>query len=248
MMHMPFPIIANGLGGEAIVWLIIAFLWVVAQLVEKAKASRARQQQQPRPSRPVPKQQTASFTPRVAQTQEEDEVESREPRRSFDEEIREFLENIGAEIVGEDKEPPPRPVPTPPQRFPTHATAQTRIALDPSRFSPPAQHIKDTNLGEIEETIKDVDDASVYDVKEYTHSDTTFGSFVDPRTLLVDLSYMRMPLVYIPVTMMSATDSSTSRPPIHGEHDLKRAFKSQIILSTPLAMGEDKSTYTRRIS
>jgi len=223
----------NGIGGEAIVWLIIAFLWVVAQLATRAKErSRARQQAEGGADKP----------------QEE------RSGPTFEREMRKFLENIGAEVVDED-ELEPEPVREPARQ----RTRRQAVRREPP---PPPIHLverrpeasaipeayRDSNLGAIDTTIDDsvLDTSEAYAIRETGEADS-INAFVNPRTLLVNLNYIRMNMPLIPVADLDTTNEARPRPVMHGRQALRNAITTQLILSNPLAMGEDKASYTKRV-
>ncbi len=228
----------QGIGGEAIIWLIIAFLWVVAQLVSRAKErQRARQ---------------------LAEREADPSTEQKEERagQSFEREMRRFLENIGAEPAEEDELfPAPEPEPARRrvrQRPPRREPPPPPIHLTEQRATPPPRPVQeqpvDTRLGEmdtsIDQTALDTDRA--YEVRDPGQADQ-INAFVNPRTLLVNLNYLRMNMPLIPISGLDTTSEARGRPTIHGRHALRNAITTQLILSNPLAMGEDKASYTKRV-
>lgn len=215
----------NGIGGEAVIWLIIAFFWVVAQLVTRAKEKATRRrlsEQMPSDTRPAP---------------QPGEVE-----RNFETEMRRFFESIGAETIEEETPPPPR------------ERARQRLRREPP---PPPIHlvdrkpapvVADPSLGamdtRIDESALDTDRA--YALPDEGR-DENINAFVNPRTLLVNLNYLRMNMPLIPISGLSTTRETRPRPVLHGRKALRDAVTMQFILSTPLAMGEDKASYTKRV-
>lgn len=228
----------NGIGGEAIVWLIIAFLWVVAQLVTRAK-ERSRAQQR-------------------TQDATGDKPRSERSERSFESEMRKFLENIGAEVTDEEAdlppeaEPVPAPVRTRPRRPPERRTPPPPPIHLVERRDEPARPIQeayqDSNLGAIDTSIDEsvLDTSQAYAIRETGEADS-INAFVNPRTLLVNLNYIRMNMPLIPVAGLDTTNEARPRPVMHGRQALRDAITMQLILSNPLAMGEDKASYTKRI-
>ena len=222
----------NGIGGEAIIWLIIAIFWAVAQLF-----SRAKEKARTRGPSPV-----ATEPPRESAPAEDATIEDR---------MRRFLESLGSEMV--DTAPPPRPaarpvprrapperprpvVPPPPPRPAFHSTPHPEPAGD---FS---------SLGEMDTTIDEraLDTEHVYDLANMERAEG-FNAFVNPRTLLVNLNYLRMNMPLVSITGLDTTSESRPRPTLHGRAALREAITNQIILSNPLAMGEDKACYTKRV-
>ena len=234
----------NGIGGEAIIWLIIAFFWVVAQLFSRAKEkARAREMDQ---------------EPMAEQSQLPEEQE-----RSFETEMRRFLENIGAEPADVEEQDEPVPAPS---RQPTRSRRPLRrpdrqVEREAARRREPAQAVAPPPLpsrpsaaDQLESRLGDMDtsiDESALDLEQaYALRETRdhgAHAFMDPRTLLVNLNYLRMNMDIIPITGLSATSEERRRPTIKGRQALRNAVTSQLILSNPLAMGEDKGSYTKRL-
>lgn len=225
----------QGIGGEAIIWLIIAFFWVVAQLATRAKErARARELDRQQPD-------------------QSDETKQERDPPTFEREMRRFLENVGAEPAEEDElfpeqqtEPLPRPrirrrpapaQPTPP---PLHLVERQRPE--------PATDPIDTRLGDIDPSIDEsvLDTSQAYAVRESTRAET-INAFVNPRTLLVNLNYLRMNMPLIPISGLDTTHEARPRPELHGRENLRSAVTTQLILSNPLAMGEDKASFTKRM-
>lgn len=219
----------NGIGGEAIIWLIIAFFWVVAQLASRAKEKAARRRLEEGPS-------------------ETSQQQPQEPanERGFENEMRRFFESIGAEVE-EEEEDAPAPPPPPRRRRAARAEPKSAPIHLVERRPAPEPAIADTNLGDIDSSIDDsaLDTDRAYALTE--HRTESMNAFVDPRTLLVNLNYLRMNMPMIPVAGLDTTHEARPRPVIHGRHALRDALTTQIILSNPLAMGEDKASYTKRV-
>jgi hypothetical protein len=237
----------NGLGGEAIVWLIIAFFWVVAQLFGRAKEKM-----------------------RSRELTESDDADEPVPagaqhrRISLEEEMRQFLEQMGIEpdepeFVEEARpvpppvprrarprggrpSPPAPPIPDRPPAVPLPSPVQTAIQKQESL----AYH--DSSLGEMDTRIDDsvLDTDNAYAIREQIRDDVR-NAFVDPRTLLVNLNYLRMNIPIVPITGLAATSERRPRPRLYGRKALREAITMQLILSNPLAMGEDKGSYTKRM-
>ncbi len=226
----------DGIGGEAFIWLIIAFLWVVAQVVSRFK-ERARE--------------------RELASQDSEQPDEQKPERagqSFEGEMRKFLETIGAEPAEEEDAPPereprarprvhrrpaPRREPPPP---PVHLVQQ------PEEAPRAAVSSDDDALGEMDTRIDEsaLDTVKAYATRESTRSEA-INAFVNPRTLLVNLNYLRMNMPLVPITGLDTTSEARARPEVHGRRALRRAITTQLILSNPLAMGEDKASYTKRV-
>ncbi len=232
----------NGFGGEAIIWLIIAFFWVVAQVVAKAKEARLKRtiaddEEQPAPDAPP---------------------EAKE--RGFERQMREFFEQLGVEEVEEKAAPPspPRP-PAPPPRPSQRATrarparpARVPVAAQPPprpqvTLDAPTPPVQETQLGDIDTTLDEsaLDTEQAYALREWRSEN--MNAFVNPRTLLVNLNYLRMNMPIVPIRGLESTDETRPRPRLTGRQALRESITNQIILSNPLAMGEDKSSYTKRI-
>ena len=229
----------DGIGGEAIIWLIIAFLWVVAQLVSRAKErTRARQLAEQEP--------------------EQEQRSAPEREKTFENEMRRFLENLGSEPAEEEDDFAPETEPVrPAHRRPVQ---RSRTRREPS---PPPIHLVErtqeapraetsayieTSLGEIDATIGDevLDTDRAYAMPESTRAEA-INAFINPRTLLVNLNYIRMNMPLIPVAGLDTTNEARPRPTMHGRQQLRDAITTQLILSNPLAMGEDKASYTKRV-
>ncbi len=226
----------NGLGGEAIIWLIIAFFWVVAQLVSRAKEKTARQQYS------KPRESTTS--------DREWEPPPKKHEPSLEEEMRRFFESIGAEEPAEEAVPPPPPrrpagqtVRREPPQPPIHIVARDREPVPM-----PTPDLENVRLGDIDtridESVLDTDRA--YALPDH-RIDENINAFVNPRTLLVNLNYLRMNMPLIPVAGLDTAQGSRHRPTLHGRKALREAIVTQLILSNPLAMGEDKGSYTKRL-
>ncbi len=245
----------NGIGGEAIIWLIIAFFWVVAQLFSRKK-ERDRLRNMPddddRPAQP------AGSPP------------AQQDSRSFEQEMRKFFETIGAEPMPAEELPPEqeprrayRESATPPPPPPARAGRDPRAPHAPRAATPPPPPPKpartpamrkaaraaaeSTNLGAIDTAldVSALDTDNAYSIREIR--DENFNAFVNPRTLLVNLNYLRMNMPVIPVSGLSTTGEQRNRPVLHGRQALRNAITTQLILSNPLAMGEDKGSYTKRV-
>jgi hypothetical protein len=226
----------EGIGGEAIIWLIIAFLWVVAQLVSRAKErARARELARQEPDQP-------------------DEQRDARAGQTFEREMRKFLETIGAEPAEEEElfpEPEPQPPPRPRvQRRPIRREPPPPpVHLVERRAEPPPPHVlAESRLGDMDTSIDEsaLDADRAYAVRETGQADS-INAFVNPRTLLVNLNYLRMNMPLIPISGLDTTSEARPRPAVHGRKALRDAITTQIILSTPLAMGEDKASYTKRV-
>lgn len=224
----------DGIGGEAIVWLIIAFLWVVAQLVTRAKERKRVRQ-------------------RTERLSEEEEKKPKRVQQTFEREMRKFLESIGTETAKEEDELFPEPEPKRPPPRPIRRPAARREPSPPplhlvERAPPPLPHPVDPRLGAIDTSIDEsaLDTDKAYALPEMRREES-INAFVNPRTLLVNLNYLRMNMPLIPISGLSSTSEARPRPSIHGRHALRNALTAQIILSNPLAMGEDKASYTKRV-
>ncbi len=228
----------DGIGGEAIVWLIIAFLWVVAQLVTRARERNRIRQQSERKSDPQDRQPPE----RAGQT--------------IEREMRKFLESIGAEPaeVEDDLFPEPEPERAPAPRRVRRPVSRWEPVPPPlhlvERASPaPSASYDDLQLGAIDASIDEsvLDTDRAYALPD-THHAESINAFVNPRTLLVNLNYLRMNMPLIPISGLDTTNEARPRPAIHGRQALRNALTAQIILSNPLAMGEDKASYTKRLA
>ncbi len=214
---------------EALIWIIIAFLWVVAQLVSQYKEKQRRAQRQtgaPPPSRPQ--------------------------GPSFEDEIRNFLENLSGEREVEPEEdafappPPPRPAEPPaPRPVAVRRRPARRFESDMDTAAQAMARAASRQREILEATAAEMPGEAVVEGVVEQHRGSTHA-MIDPETFLVDLRSLRVPMIQIPVQMLSITDEIAPRPPLNTTPDLKRALISQIILSPPLAMGEDKSAYERR--
>jgi hypothetical protein len=225
----------GGVGGEAIVWLIIAFLWVVAQLVNRFKEQALAKRRRENPDEDLSEEEQAS---------------------TFEQEMRRFLETIGAEPLVEEIEERKRPEPPPPPRRarrvePIQETVAPPppppVRPQPVRVMPPLEKTAisiDEMDTRIDESVLDTEKA--YALIERKNKDN-LNAFVDPRTLLVNLNYLRMNVPIIPVSGLASTSENRPRPDLIGHRNLRLALTTQIILSNPLAMGEDKSNYTKRM-
>jgi hypothetical protein len=225
----------NGIGGEALIWLIIAFLWVVAQVVNRFKEQARRRQMAERGGTEPP-----------AASEEE-------AGNTFEREMRKFLETIGAEPMPVEEAkpvPPPRPkaprrrVPPPPS--PVVMSRDDAAYIDRPRMA--EVRTEAVRIGEMDTRIDegDLDTDRAYALPDDQRPEN-FNAFVNPRTLLVNLNYLRMNMPLIPVTGLSSTSETRPRPQLHGRSSLRDALITQIILSNPLAMGEDKASYTKRV-
>ncbi len=235
----------NGIGGEVVVWLIIAFFWVVAQLFSRKKEQEQR---------------------RAATERSSDEPVTEEEQRSLETEMRRFFEQIGAEPPEEETAPPPPPQRRERQRPPLRSAQQPRRAQQTERSTPPplpaqekwreapaavtvdTPRVRDPRLGEIDSAIDTsaLDTDNAYAIREISR-DESINAFVDPRNLLLNLNYLRMNMPIVPVTGLSTTSESRPIPNLHGRKALRDAITAQLILSNPLAMGEDKGSYTKRV-
>lgn len=232
-MDMIAILAQDGIGGEVIVWLIIAFFWVVAQLFSRSK-DRGRARQSP-PERKQPA------------TEEE--------ARTLEQEMRRFFEELGAEPPAVKEVQPATPPPMPRQREirPAQGTrrrdSQQRVRLDaqPRPDVMPRQPV-DISLGAIDTKLDEsaLDTELAYQLPS-TDRQESINAFVNPRTLLVNLNYLRMNMPIIPITGLSTTDERRPRPHLQSRAALRNAITTQLILSNPLAMGEDKGSYTKRI-
>lgn len=232
----------NGFGGEAIIWLIIAFFWVVAQVVTKAKEARRGQSEA---------------------TEEDPATPPEVKERRFERQMREFFEQIGAEEAEETVASAPRPPPPPPPKPPPARARQTtqagraqsarppviaqprkqpRITIDAAKPVPEGPRLGDMDTA-IDESALDTEQA--YALREARTENV--NAFVNPRTLLVNLNYLRMNMPIVPVRGLETTDETRPRPKLIGRQALRQSITNQIILSNPLAMGEDKSSYTKRV-
>ncbi len=230
----------NGLGGEAIIWLIIAFFWVLAQVFSKAKEAR-RQREQTTGDQPLD--------------------ETGKGDKTFERQMREFFEQIGAEEA-ETEPASSQPRHDPPsrasraerhiRRTPPPVPAEPRVRLHPppdTTTRPKAASLPDieSRLGEMDTRLDEsaLDTEAAYALRETRNEN--LNAFVNPRTLLVNLNYLRMNMPIVPIRGLETTDAERPRPSLSGRQALRQALTSQIILSNPLAMGEDKSNYTKRL-
>ncbi len=229
----------NGIGGEVIVWLIIAFFWVVAQLFSRTKERGQGRQRSPN---------------RKPETEEE--------ARTLEKEMRQFFEELGADPPAvQEVQPPPvtqRQAP-PPMPEAERSTRRSRDARRRMRFDrteeqrrpvelPRAPVSDDVRLGAIDTTLDEsaLNTELAYALPDHRR-DESVNAFVNPRTLLVNLNYLRMNMPIIPISGLSTTGENRPRPQLKGRAALRDAITAQLILSNPLAMGEDKGSYTKRI-
>lgn len=230
-----FTILAqNGIGGEVIVWLIIAFFWVVAQLFSRTKQGRGRE----------------GSAKRAPATEEE--------ARTLEQEMRQFFEELGAEPPEVQEERPPArarkqaPPPMPEARRTARRRARPDVA-DEQRMQQPIELprepvLSDARLGSIDTALDEraLDTDLAYALPDRQREES-LNAFVNPRTLLVNLNYLRMNMPIVPITGLSTTSENRPRPHLRGRAALRDAITSQLILSNPLAMGEDKGSYTKRV-
>lgn len=218
-------------GGELIFWLIIGALWVVGQFMTKLKERRARQAaaSQPRPTAPP-----------APETREE-----KERGGDFEEHMKRFIEAISGETLEEEPAPPPPPPPRP-----RPAPVQYRERPTPPPRPRPAPILPDRGTGDLGAIVDAIDAHDAYTNRVYDISSIQdrlgTSSLVDPRTFLVNLTGLHMDLVSVPVPMMSTTAETIQRPSLKNRADLRQALIGQFILSPPLAMGEDKASFTKR--
>ena len=239
----------QGLGGEAIIWLIIAFFWVVAQLFARTKEkNRARQLEESGPVDPYSdKDQGVGVEDQLIRFLEtvgggpEPGVQEASPPTHFPEHA-------------ERSDPPPRQQPPPPPR--QREKASERIQKQRARAlhykaekeQPVARKKKDEpRIGAMDTTIDEraLDTEKAYALRDEL-SQQGINAFVNPRNLLVNLNYLRMNIPIVPLIGLEASSEMRRRPKLHGRQMLRQAITNQIILSNPLAMGEDKASYTKR--
>ncbi len=263
----------EGFGVEVVVWLIIAFIWVVAQLVARAKQKS---------QEPAGQTESAPADPwKTSQRTEKPETGG-----TIDRQLREFLEGIGGEIMEEEtaeddflappretrrRTAPERETRTAPERQirAERAPAKTdssewgknrRTAEKAFKSGPREQEVRQpsfrttppppmpppppspiTHPGRKDKGYKEVQD-----IDHSKQSTAPSYALINPKMLMVDLRSQRMPIQKIPIKMLESTSVAASKPPLKSRHDLRRAILGHVILCPPLAVGEDKSTYTRR--
>lgn len=245
----------DGFGPEVIVWLIIVVLWIVAQLV-----ARTKQAGRSRPAEP----ETRPEAPATG------EALDRKLRDFFEDLTGEsFLEeSTGEEAVAPralEKQPePPRRDRTAPARTASRAgdwsrarePSRPKIRTEPERARkkrpsfrtvpsaplPPPPPSPITHPGRFDPGYHEVDE-----IDHFKPAPATFShALIDPRTLMVNLESLRMPIQKVPVKMLASSTMAVPRPPLQTRSDFRKAVLGHIILCPPLAMGEDKSAYTRK--
>lgn len=220
--------LAKDLPMEALIWIIIAFLWVVAQLVSQYKEKQRRAQRRNGAPPPAPPQ-----------------------GQTFEDEIRNFLENLSGEREAEPEEddfapPPPRPAEPPaPRPVAIRRRPPRRLESDMDTAAQAMARAAGRQREILEAAAAEMPGEAVVEGVVEQHRGSTHA-MIDPETFLVDLRSLRVPMIQVPVQMLSITDETATRPPMNTTRALKQALISQIILSPPLAMGEDKSAYERR--
>lgn len=159
----------------------------------------------------------------------------REPAGSFEENIKDFLETLtGAQgssfedLVDElpretaIEEPPPVPQPVAPAPIP--ATPYTEPPV-PSRVSLDEAYARKHGLSISEEQIEEVSTPSV----------------VSPRSFLVGLDNLKMPLMRVPLSAISSHQlvgggPSSLRPDFKDKNDIKKAIINAFVLNPPMAL------------
>ncbi len=246
----------EGFGPEILVWLIIVVLWIVAQLV-----ARAKQKSPPRPA------------------ESESPPEPPKAGESLDRKMRDFFEDIGGEAMVEEKgeeddflappssgREPERPrrdrmksaysesADTLQSRTQEHRghragskwkepkPKQPSFRTVPVAPLPPPPPSPITHPGRPDRKYLEV-----HDIDHHKQAPAMFShALIDPKTLLVNLKALRMPIHKVPIEMLQSSTTATPRPLLKNRRDFRQAILGHIVLSPPLAMGEDKSAYTKK--
>jgi hypothetical protein len=225
-MYLSLPLAA--FDPTMIIWLIIGFFWVVANVVKAAKqneqkAKRKRDQQ--RHQGHGQHQKTQQQQPRPPEV-----VNRPKPKRSaFDDpvaELRAFIESLEG-----TQSPPPPPAPEPEPEVVNWEIPAT--APEPPPIPTTGEEVTFRPYAEIED-IQDIQSLEEYDFEEKNRQHHSLQS----NNLLVDLSGMKIPMITIPTQSITTTHRRTrvSRPAMRHMNDVRNVLVGRLILGPPKAL------------